>query len=402
MILFGSGNEVIALNYEDGVRSYEVRKPFEGVIPNMERRWKETDSAWVREELGRFQTITRCDTCGGKRLKPEALCVKIGGADIATITELSVADAGRWFEAIDASLTTQQKEIARRILREINERLGFLNNVGLSYLTLARTSGTLSGGESQRIRLASQIGSGLTGVLYVLDEPSIGLHSRDNDRLLAALKRLRNLGNTVIVVEHDEEAIRAADHLIDMGPGAGVHGGRIIAHGTPEEVMSNPESITGQYLSGLRDIPLPTRRRTPGDAAAITVVGARDNNLKDLTVAFPLGTFTCVTGVSGSGKSTLVLETLYRALARRLHGAREHPGAHDRIDGLEAVDKVVDIDQSPSGAPHAPTRPPTPVPLPRSATGLPHCPRRRRAATAPVASPSTSRAVAAKPARATA
>jgi excinuclease ABC, A subunit len=348
-ILFGSGAETIALKYEDGVRSYEVRKPFEGVIPNMERRWKETDSAWVRDELSRFQTVTRCETCGGKRLKPEALCVKIGGIDIAQITDLSVADAVRWFGAVEAQLTAQQQEIARRILREINERLGFLNNVGLSYLTLSRTSGTLSGGESQRIRLASQIGSGLTGVLYVLDEPSIGLHSRDNDRLLTALKRLRDLGNTVIVVEHDEEAIRDADHLIDMGPGAGVHGGRVIARGTPEEVMANPDSITGQYLTGVRSIALPTRRRTARDGAAITVVGARDNNLQDVTASFPLGTLTCVTGVSGSGKSTLVLETLYRALARRLHGAREHPGEHDRIDGLEAIDKVVDIDQSPIG-----------------------------------------------------
>ena len=348
-VLFGSGAEAVPLKYEDGVRSYEVRKPFEGVIPNMERRWKETDSAWVRDELSRFQTVTRCETCGGKRLKPEALCVKIGGYDIAQITDLSVADAGRWFGEVEGLLTAQQKEIARRILREINERLGFLNNVGLSYLTLSRTSGTLSGGESQRIRLASQIGSGLTGVLYVLDEPSIGLHSRDNDRLLTALKRLRDLGNTVIVVEHDEEAIREADHLIDMGPGAGVHGGKVIARGTPEEVMANPDSITGQYLTGVRTIALPAKRRSARDGAAITVVGARDNNLQNVTAAFPLGSLTCVTGVSGSGKSTLVLETLYRALARRLHGAREHPGAHDRIDGLEAIDKVVDIDQSPIG-----------------------------------------------------
>ena len=348
-ILYGSGSTVVRMSYNDGTRSYDVRKPFEGVIPNLERRWRETESSWIRDELSRFQTVTRCETCAGKRLKPEALAVKIAGLDISETTDMSIEAATGWFAALEDRLTPQQREIARRILREINERLGFLANVGLGYLTLSRTSGTLSGGESQRIRLASQIGSGLTGVLYVLDEPSIGLHQRDNDRLLAALKRLRDLGNTVIVVEHDEEAIRAADYLIDMGPGAGIHGGIVVARGTPEEVMANPDSLTGQYLTGARSIAVPPRRRTPRKNRALTVVGAAGNNLQDLTVAFPLGTLTCVTGVSGGGKSTLVVETLYKALARRLHGAREHPAAHDRIDGLELIDKVIDIDQSPIG-----------------------------------------------------
>jgi excinuclease ABC subunit A len=348
MLLFGS-TEAVSFRYHDGVRDYQVRKPFEGVIPNMERRWRETDSAWVREELARFQTVTRCETCAGKRLKPAALAVKVAGLDISEATEISIETARGWFAELDARLKPQQREIALRILREINERLGFLKNVGLEYLTLGRASGTLSGGESQRIRLASQIGSGLTGVLYVLDEPSIGLHQRDNDRLLAALRRLRDIGNTVIVVEHDEDAIRSADYLIDMGPGAGVHGGQVVARGTPELVMTSPESLTGQYLSGFRQIPRPERRRQPRERAALTVVGARANNLQNLTASFPLGTFICVTGVSGGGKSTLVVETLYKALARRLHGAREHAGEHDRIDGIELVDKVVDIDQSPIG-----------------------------------------------------
>ncbi len=348
MLLFGS-KDIVSIRYHDGFRDYEVRKPFEGVIPNMERRWRETESAWVREELSRFQTVTRCETCGGRRLKPAALAVKIAGLDISEATEMSIEAAAAWFAELDAMLTPQQREIARRILREINERLRFLKNVGLEYLTLGRASGTLSGGESQRIRLASQIGSGLTGVLYVLDEPSIGLHQRDNDRLLAALRRLRDIGNTVIVVEHDEDAIRSADYLIDMGPGAGVHGGQVVARGTPEQVIASPESLTGQYLAGFRQIPRPERRRAPRERAALTVVGARANNLRNLTVAFPLGTFTCVTGVSGGGKSTLVVETLYKALARRLHGAREHAGEHDRIDGIELIDKVVDIDQSPIG-----------------------------------------------------
>ncbi len=348
-VLYGSGGEAVRMRYHDGVRSYEVNKPFEGVIPNLERRWRETDSSWIRDELSRYQTVTRCETCGGKRLKPEALAVKIAGRDISEAAEVSITEATLWFGAVEASLSDQQREIARRILREINERLGFLANVGLGYLTLSRGSGTLSGGESQRIRLASQIGSGLTGVLYVLDEPSIGLHQRDNDRLLTALKRLRDLGNTVVVVEHDEEAIRSADYLIDMGPGAGIHGGTVVARGTPEQVMANPESLTGQYLTGVRRIEVPTRRRAPKGGKALTIVGAAANNLQAVTAAFPLGTFTCVTGVSGGGKSTLVIETLFKALARRLHGAREHPGPHERIDGIELLDKVIDIDQSPIG-----------------------------------------------------
>ena len=348
-ILFGSGSAAITFRYQDGVRDYQVTKPFEGVIPNLERRWRETDSAWTRDEIARYQTVSRCEACAGKRLKPEALAVKIAGLDISQATEMSIEAAAGWFAGLQATLAPQQQEIARRILREINERLGFLANVGLGYLTLGRASGTLSGGESQRIRLASQIGSGLTGVLYVLDEPSIGLHQRDNDRLLAALTRLRDIGNTVIVVEHDEDAIRHADYLIDMGPGAGLHGGRIVARGTPEEVMASPESLTGQYLAGLRQIPRPAGQRLAANPAALTVVGARANNLKDLTVSFPLGTFTCVTGVSGGGKSSLVIETLFKALARRLTGAREHPGEHERIDGIERIDKVVDIDQSPIG-----------------------------------------------------
>ncbi len=348
-ILFGSGPEPIAMRYRDHKRSYEILKPFEGVIPNMERRWRETDSSWVREELSRFQTVTTCEACGGHRLKPEALAVKIDGLHVGQVTEMSIEQAGDWFEALEGRLTEKQGEIARRILREINERLGFLRNVGLEYLTLSRSSGTLSGGESQRIRLASQIGSGLTGVLYVLDEPSIGLHQRDNDRLLATLTRLRDLGNTVIVVEHDEDAILAADHLVDMGPGAGLHGGAVVAEGTPKQVMANADSLTGQYLTGARQIPTPKKRRKGKKGQAVVVKGARANNLKDLTVDFPLGVMTCVTGVSGGGKSTLVIETLYKALARRLHKARHHPGEHDKIDGLAFLDKVVDIDQSPIG-----------------------------------------------------
>ena len=349
MILFGSGDEPVTMRYHDGQRAYDITKPFEGVIPNMERRWRETDSNWVRDELSRFQTITICDTCKGMRLKPQALAVKIAGLHISEVAEMSIDKAHGWFGGLEKHLKPQSREIARRILREINERLGFLKNVGLEYLTLSRSSGTLSGGESQRIRLASQIGSGLTGVLYVLDEPSIGLHQRDNARLLVTLKRLRDLGNTVIVVEHDEEAIRAADHLIDMGPGAGIHGGRVVAAGTADDIMRSADSLTGRYMVGLEQVPLPLLRRQPRRGHALTVKGARANNLHDITVDFPLGTFTCIAGVSGGGKSTLVVETLYKALARRLHGARLHPGEHDGIDGLEKIDKVVDIDQSPIG-----------------------------------------------------
>ncbi len=348
-IIYGSAKEPITMRYNDGVRAYEVRKPFEGVIPNMERRWRETELSWIREELSRYQTVAPCEACGGKRLKPEALAVKIAGLDISHVTELSIDAAERWFAGLGETLTPQRREIARRILREISERLGFLKNVGLDYLTMARAAGSLSGGESQRIRLASQIGSGLTGVLYVLDEPSIGLHQRDNGRLLEALKRLRDLGNTVIVVEHDEEAIRTADYLIDMGPGAGRHGGEVVARGTPDQVIARPESLTGQYLAGVREVAVPSARRPARMNRALRVVGATANNLRDLSVSFPLGTLTCVTGVSGGGKSTLVVDTLYKALARRLNGARDLPGAHERIDGLELIDKVVDIDQSPIG-----------------------------------------------------
>ncbi|HLG47512.1 MAG TPA: excinuclease ABC subunit UvrA [Reyranella sp.] len=351
VILNGSNGESIAMRYDDGIRQYQTTKPFEGVIPNLDRRWKETDSSWVREELERFQHEAKCETCNGARLKPEALAVKIAGLNVSQVTEFSIGEAVKWFLALDPKLTPKQREIAARILKEINERLGFLDNVGLSYLTLNRTSGTLSGGESQRIRLASQIGSGLTGVLYVLDEPSIGLHQRDNDRLLKTLTRLRDLGNTVLVVEHDEDAIRAADHLVDMGPGAGAHGGKVIAEGTPEEVMQNSASLTGQYLSGFRQIPIPKDRREPRNTGNrwLTVKGAKANNLQNVTAAIPLGTFTCVTGVSGSGKSTLIVETLYKALAKRLNGAREHPGEHAGLDGVNHLDKIVDIDQSPIG-----------------------------------------------------
>ncbi len=349
ILLSGTGGTAVVMRYDDGRKAYEVTKPFEGVIPNMERRWRETDSNWVRDELSKYQTVTRCEACNGQRLKPEALAVKIDGLNISQVTELPITEAARWFGNVETTLKTQAREIAHRILREINERLGFLLNVGLEYLSLSRASGTLSGGESQRIRLASQIGSGLTGVLYVLDEPSIGLHQRDNDRLLETLKHLRDLGNTVIVVEHDEEAIRTADYLVDLGPGAGIHGGEIIARGTPAQVIKNKNSLTGKYLSGIKSVPLPAQRRARRGDRKITVVGAQANNLKNLTVDFPLGTFTCVTGVSGGGKSSLVIETLYKALARRLHGARLHAGAHERIDGVALIDKIVDIDQSPIG-----------------------------------------------------
>ncbi len=349
VILFGSGKTKIPLRYEDGLRAYDVERPFEGVIPNLQRRWRETDSAWLKDELGRFLASAPCEACGGHRLKPEALAVKVGGRHIGEITQLSIDEAAGWFLGLDAVLKEKDKAIASRILKEINERLGFLVKVGLGYLTLARDSGTLSGGESQRIRLASQIGSGLTGVLYVLDEPSIGLHQRDNDRLLETLRNLRDLGNTVIVVEHDEDAIRQADHLIDMGPGAGVHGGMVVAEGTPAEVMAKTESLTGQYLAGHRTIPVPASRRKPKKGHWLTLEGARANNLQGVTARIPLGTFTCVTGVSGSGKSSLIVDTLYPAIAKALHGSRGHPGAHDRLDGLARVDKVVDIDQSPIG-----------------------------------------------------
>lgn len=349
LILFGSGEEPISMTYDDGLRAYTTKKPFEGVVPNMERRWKETDSAWIREELERFQSSSPCEACGGFRLKPEALAVKIDGKHIGEASDLSIRGAAGWFAELNAKLDPKRREIAARILKEINERLGFLVNVGLDYLTLSRGSGTLSGGESQRIRLASQIGSGLTGVLYVLDEPSIGLHQRDNARLLQTLERLRDLGNTVIVVEHDEEAIRTADHVIDMGPAAGVGGGHIVAEGTPAEVMANPASLTGQYLTGFRQIEVPERRRKAQHDRWITLSGARGNNLRSVSARIPVGTLTCITGVSGSGKSTLIIETLYKVLAKRLNGSREQPAPFDKIEGLEWLDKVIDIDQSPIG-----------------------------------------------------
>jgi excinuclease ABC subunit A len=348
-ILYGSDGESVVMEYDDGLRSYRTKKPFEGVIPNLQRRMRETDSSWIREELGKYQADHACDSCGGKRLKPESLAVKVVDKDIADISTLSIGDALEWFAAASEKLSKQENVIASRILKEILERLTFLTNVGLSYLSLGRASGTLSGGESQRIRLASQIGSGLTGVLYVLDEPSIGLHQRDNDRLISTLKRLRDLGNTVLVVEHDEEAILAADHVIDMGPGAGIHGGEIIAEGVPDDIVAHPDSLTGKYLSGIEEIAIPEKRRKRNKSKSISIKGATGNNLKQINVDFPLGILTCVTGVSGGGKSTLVLETLWKTMARRLHNAREVPAPLEKIDGLHQVDKVVDIDQSPIG-----------------------------------------------------
>ena len=352
IILHGTKGRAIPLTFKDGRKQYTVKKPFEGVIGNLNRRMLQTESAWMREELAKFQTAQPCETCGGKRLNPKALSVKIPGpagpTDIATPTQMSVADAKAWFLGLDDHLTEQQAQIAKAILKEINERLGFLDNVGLDYLNLDRTSGTLSGGESQRIRLASQIGSGLSGVLYVLDEPSIGLHQRDNDRLLETLKRLRDLGNTVIVVEHDEDAIRAADYVVDLGPGAGVHGGEVVAEGTLKQVLRNKKSLTAAYLTGRREIAVPATRRK-GNGHQLTVHGARANNLQNVTASLPLGTFTCVTGVSGSGKSSFTIDTLYASAARELNGARIVAGAHDKVTGLEYCDKVIEIDQSPIG-----------------------------------------------------
>ena len=348
VILRGT-DEKIEFHYDDGLRSYKTTKNFEGIIPNLERRWKETDSAWAREEIERYMAAAPCPTCNGFRLKPEAMAVKIAGLHVGQVTQMSIRDAGTWFDELPRQLTDKQNEIAGRIFKEICDRLKFLNDVGLDYLTLSRNSGTLSGGESQRIRLASQIGSGLTGVLYVLDEPSIGLHQRDNARLLDTLKHLRDIGNTVIVVEHDEDAILTADHVVDIGPAAGIHGGEIVAQGTPQEIMATPQSLTGQYLSGVQEIAVPEQRRKFSKKRQITVHGASANNLKDITASIPLGVFTAVTGVSGGGKSTFLIETLYKAAARRVMGARDHPAAHDRIDGLQHIDKVIDIDQSPIG-----------------------------------------------------
>ncbi|MER8864491.1 excinuclease ABC subunit UvrA [Mesorhizobium sp. M0751] len=348
-VLHGTGEREITFHYDDGLRSYKTTKTFEGVIPNLERRWKETESAWMREEIERFMSATPCPACRGYRLKPEALAVKIAGKHIGEVTELSIRKADQWFTDLPASLNDKQNEIAVRVLKEIRERLRFLNDVGLDYLTLSRNSGTLSGGESQRIRLASQIGSGLTGVLYVLDEPSIGLHQRDNARLLDTLKHLRDIGNTVIVVEHDEDAILHADYVVDIGPAAGIHGGHIIAQGTPQQIMATPASITGKYLSGELEVATPAVRREARKNRRLKVVGARGNNLKNVTAEIPLGTFTAVTGVSGGGKSTFLIETLFKAASRRIMGSREHPAEHDRIEGLEFLDKVIDIDQSPIG-----------------------------------------------------
>ena len=348
VILHGTGGRPVTLTFVDGKKSYDVKKPFEGVIGNLNRRLLQTESAWMKEELSKYQSSQACEVCHGARLKPEALAVKIAGEDISHATRMSVVDALAFFTDLPNHLGDQQRAIAERILKEIVERLGFLNNVGLDYLNLDRTSGTLSGGESQRIRLASQIGSGLSGVLYVLDEPSIGLHQRDNDMLLATLRRLRDLGNTVIVVEHDEDAIRMADYVIDMGPGAGVHGGKVVAHGTVKQLLKSKTSITADYLNGTREVPLPAKRRK-GSGKKLTVHNATANNLTGVTASIPLGTFTCITGVSGSGKSSFTIDTLYAAAARQLNGARILAGKHDRITGLQHLDKVIDIDQSPIG-----------------------------------------------------
>ena len=347
-LLNGSGEDAIRFVYDDGLRSYQTTKPFEGVVTNLERRWRETDSDWAREEMAKYFTDIPCAACAGFRLKPEALCVKVGGLHIGEVAEMSVKRAGEWFTELPGRLSPKQNEIAVRVLKEIRDRLKFLVDVGLEYLTLARASGTLSGGESQRIRLASQIGSGLTGVLYVLDEPSIGLHQRDNARLLETLKRLRDLGNTVIVVEHDEDAIRTADHVLDIGPGAGIHGGHLVAQGTVDDIVAAPASLTGKYLSGEMTVHIP-ERRPKNPRRVLKLVNARGNNLKNVSVEIPLGLFTCVTGVSGGGKSTLLVDTLYKAIARKLNGASEAPAPHDRIEGLEHLDKVIDIDQSPIG-----------------------------------------------------
>ena len=348
VFLYGSGEEEIQFRYDEGGRVYQVTRVFEGVIPNMERRYRETDSSWIREEFERYQNNRPCGTCGGHRLRPEALAVKIAGLHAGEVVQMSIKEAFDWCQTVPGALSVQKNEIARAILKEIRERLGFLNNVGLEYLTLSRNAGTLSGGESQRIRLASQIGSGLTGVLYVLDEPSIGLHQRDNDRLLLTLKNLRDQGNTVIVVEHDEEAIREADYVFDLGPGAGVHGGEVVSRGTPAQIAADPASITGQYLTGAREISVPSTRRK-GNKKKITVVKATGNNLREVTVDYPLGQFVCVTGVSGGGKSTLTIETLFKTASMQLNGARQTPAPCETIKGLEHLDKVIDIDQRPIG-----------------------------------------------------
>ncbi|MGR3543798.1 MAG: excinuclease ABC subunit UvrA, partial [Paracoccus sp. (in: a-proteobacteria)] len=348
MFLYGSGEDQIKFRFDDAGRVYEISRVFEGVIPNMQRRLRESDSQWVREEFERYQNNRPCGACNGYRLKPEALAVKIAGDHIGQVVERSIQDALDWVEDAPKHLSKQKNEIAAAILKEIRERLGFLVNVGLNYLTLSRAASTLSGGESQRIRLASQIGSGLTGVLYVLDEPSIGLHQRDNDRLLRTLMNLRDQGNSVLVVEHDEDAIRHADYVFDMGPGAGVHGGSVVSQGTPDQIAADPASLTGQYLSGARQIAVPSERRK-GNGKKVTVVRATGNNLQDVTAEFPLGKFVCVSGVSGGGKSTLTIETLFKTASLRLNGARQTPAPCETIKGLEHLDKVIDIDQRPIG-----------------------------------------------------
>ncbi len=348
VFLYGSGEEEILFRYDEGGRVYQVRRVFEGIVPNMERRYRETDSNWVREEFENYQNNRPCGSCEGYRLRPEALAVKLAKSHVGQVVNMSIKEAFEWCAELPSQLSAQKNEIASTILKEIRERLGFLNNVGLEYLTLSRNAGTLSGGESQRIRLASQIGSGLTGVLYVLDEPSIGLHQRDNGRLLTTLKNLRDQGNTVIVVEHDEEAIRDADYVFDIGPGAGVHGGEVVSHGSPDHVAADENSITGQYLSGQKSIPFPGERRK-GNGKSIKVVNASGNNLQSLTVDFPLGKFVCVTGVSGGGKSTLTIETLFKTASMRLNGAKQTPAPCETIKGLEYLDKVIDIDQRPIG-----------------------------------------------------
>ena len=357
IILYGSGNVCIPMYYS----RFSTDKPFEGVVPNMERRFMDSDSAWVREEFAKYQSASTCEHCGGKRLKPEALAIKVCGLDIMDVSDMSIKQALQWFEGVKSQLTPKKAEIADKILKEIVDRLNFLNNVGLEYLTLSRQSGTLSGGEAQRIRLASQIGSGLTGVMYVLDEPSIGLHQRDNDRLLQTLYRLRDIGNSVIVVEHDEDAIRAADFLVDIGPGAGENGGKIMAQGTVDEVLKNPNSLTAQYLTGKKEISVPIKRRK-GNGKYIELKGAKTHNLKNVNLKIPLGTFTCVTGVSGGGKSSLILETLFKAVNKELNGSRSQTGKYDQLIGLENIDKVIDIDQSPIGR--------TPRSNPATYTGL--------------------------------
>ncbi len=349
VVLYGTKGKRIQFSYKDGRRTYETKKPFEGVLPNLERRYRETESTWVREELGKYMSDSPCETCDGKRLKPEALSVKIAGMDISGPGEMSIAHSLEHFEGLKTALSAKDMEIAERILKEITDRLKFLNAVGLDYLTIGRGSGSLSGGESQRIRLASQIGSGLTGVLYVLDEPSIGLHQRDNARLLETLQELRDLGNTVLVVEHDEEAILTADYVIDMGPKAGIHGGEVIASGTPNQIKRSRKSLTGQYLTGEKEIEMPAQRRAIDPDKVIRIEGASGNNLKNVDVDFPLGVLTCVTGVSGGGKSTLTIETLYKAAARKLNKATKPPMPHSAVHGLDQLDKVIDINQSAIG-----------------------------------------------------